>query len=479
MRKSLFSKIFSLQLIIAITVIAIIMPTTFVLIGEYFATTQRDDILQDATHIAKLCEQMNDAPADRASWQMFKMGIEFVADDSTVIVMNSNGEILASPEKLSGVNIHKLDKDFISGVSEGKRIVKLYSKGETFTEQTIVAIAPVMRIDKVSGNRTFIGAAIAMRSMPQISYIRKRILKIVFFSQAVAWLLAFIISIFLTRQITKPIKQMRNAAKNIASGNFKERINIKSKDEIGQLAQSFNVMIESLEELDTMRSNFISDVSHELRTPMTIISGFVEGIVDGTIPESEHEKYLGIVLSETKRLSRLVHELLEASHLEQGKSVLNKENIDMNRMVTESMISYEKRLTDKKINVELSLEDGGCFAYADKDSIKRVLVNLIDNAIKFTHENGKITVKTEDKDERAVITVENTGDGISKDDLKHIWERFYKTDKSRGMDKKGVGLGLHLVKKIITNHGGEIYAESEEGKYARFVFMLDRGEKIV
>lgn len=479
MRKSLFSKIFSLQLIIAITVIAIIMPTTFVLIGEYFVTTQRDDILQDATHIAQLCEQMNDAPTDERSWQMFKMGIEFVADDSTVIVMNSEGEILASPEKMSGVNIHKLDKEFISGVSGGKRIVKIYAKGETFTEQTIVAIAPVMRMDKVSGNRTFIGAAIAMRSMPQISYIRTRIVKIIFYSQVVAWILAFIVSIFLTRQITKPIKQMRNAAKSIAAGNFKERIKIKSKDEIGQLAQSFNVMIESLEELDTMRSNFISDVSHELRTPMTIISGFVEGIVDGTIPETEHEKYLGIVLSETKRLSRLVHELLEASHLEQGKNALNKENIDMNRMVTESVIAYEKSLTDKKINVELSLEDGGCLAFADKDAIKRVLVNLIDNAIKFTHESGKITVKTEDKDGKAVVTVENTGDGISKSDLRHIWERFYKTDKSRGMDKKGVGLGLHLVKKIITNHGGEIYAESEEGKYARFVFMLDRGEKIV
>ena len=154
--------------------------------------------------------------------------------------------------------------------------------------------------------------------MPQINKIRASLTNIIFFAQLVSWFMAFIISSLLTRQITNPIKKMRNAAKSIAAGNFNERIPITSNDEIGQLAESFNQMTRSLSELEIMRSSFVSDVSHELRTPMTIISGFVEGIVDGTIPESEHGKYLNIVLSETKRLSRLVTELLEASRLEQG-----------------------------------------------------------------------------------------------------------------------------------------------------------------
>ncbi len=474
MRKSLFSKIFLMQLMVALTVIVIIIPTTFVLIGDYFVTTQKDDVLQDATHVAELSEMITDISTDESTWRMFKLGIESVAYDSTILVLNRDEQILISPKNLGGINLNKINKDFVREVKNGERVVKFYKKGYIFSENTIVAIAPVMKMDPTNATRTYIGAVIAMRSTPQISYIRHKILEIILFSQVVAWLLALIISILLTRQITKPIKQMHRAAKSIASGNFKERIKITSKDEIGYLAESFNSMSESLDELESMRSSFISDVSHELRTPMTIISGFVEGILDGTIPEGEHEKYLNIVLSETKRLGRLVHELLESSRLEQGKIKLEKTSIDMNRMVTESIISYEQGLTEKKINVELNLEDGGCIALADKDSIKRVLVNLIDNAIKFTPRGGKITITTHYTDRKAAISIENTGDGIPKDDLKHIWERFYKTDKSRSMDKKGVGLGLHIVKKIITNHGGEIFAESKEGEFARFTFMLDR-----
>ncbi len=474
MRKSLFSKIFLVQIVVALTVIAIIIPTTFVLVGDYFVSTQKDDVLQDAIHVSELSERVSDISASDKSWEMFKLGIEFVADDSIITILNSEGHTIASSKNSAGINLYKIDDDFVKEVKNGKRVVKLYNRGDIFPAQTIVAISPIMKMSKTNATRSYIGAVVAMRTIPQISYIRYRIFGIILFAQSVAWLLAFIISFFLTRHITKPFKQMHRALKSISSGNFKERIKITSKDEIGYLAESINSMSESLDELESMRTSFISDVSHELRTPMTIITGFVEGILDGTIPEDEHKKYLGIVLSETKRLNRLVHDLLESSRLEQGKVNLNKTNVDLNRLVTESVISYEQRLTEKKINVELNLEDGGLMALADRDSIKRVLLNLIDNAIKFTPEGGSIILKTQYEDKKAVTSIENIGAGIPKEDLKHIWERFYKSDKSRSMDKMGVGLGLHIVKKIISNHGGKIYAESEEGKFARFVFMLDR-----
>jgi signal transduction histidine kinase len=296
-------------------------------------------------------------------------------------------------------------------------------------------------------------------------------------AQISAWVVAFAVSFFLTGHILRPIKKMRTAARKIASGNFNERISVTSNDEIGQLAEAFNSMTDSLNELENMRSSFISDVSHELRTPMTIICGFIEGMQDGTIPPEQHGKYFDTVLSEVKRLSRLVNDLLEASRLEQGRVKLTKKNVDMNRLVAESVFSYEKQLTEKRIDVNLELDEEECFAFADKDSIKRVMINLIDNAIKFTPDGGEIFVSTERRDKKVYVSVRNSGEGIAKEDLKHIWERFYKTDKSRSVDKKGVGLGLHIVKTIISQHGGEIYAESEEGKYASFTFVLEEGSK--
>lgn len=474
--RTLFSKIFLMHIVVAVTAIVVIIPLIFFLIGNYFIASQEKDIIQDAMRISQLSESIVDKPNNTDAWNYYKMAIEFASRESKIIVINSSGDVVASSNNISGINLGNINQDFIRNIKNGKASIKIYNKGKIFNEQTLVATAPIIKTDLYSGKKALVGATLAVRGMPYLKNIQNDIVGIVIYTQGIVWLIAFIISFILTRQITSPVKKMRNAAKSIAAGNFKERIPITSNDEIGQLAESFNSMTESLRELETMRSSFVSDVSHELRTPMTIISGFVEGIIDGTIPESEREKYLGIVLSEAKRLTRLVSELLEASKLEQGKAKLNKESFDMNRILTETLISYEQQITQKNINVSLLLEGNECNVFADRDSIKRVLINLIENAIKFTPVDGRITLKTETNDKKVITYVENTGEGISENDIKHIWERFYKTDKSRGEDKKGAGLGLHIVKTIITKHNGEIFAKSKEGEYTRFTFILDRGE---
>lgn len=477
MRKSLFSKIFFTQIIVNLTIILLIIPTLFFVIGDYFVSTHKEAILQDAGRVAGFSAQIADVGGNERTWEFFRSGIEFVSGQSTVLVANSEGSIIASPKNTPGVNLSKIDKNFIKSASEGRSVVQLYPKGSIFSEQTLVAIVPIQKHDVVSGETRFLGASIAFKPIPQIRNIQNRIIAIVFMVQSVAWVVAFIVAFILTRQIIKPVKRMRDAAKSIAAGNFNKRIPVTSADEIGQLSESFNSMTQSLNELENMRSSFISDVSHELRTPMTIISGFIEGVLDGTIPEGEKNKYLATVLEEVKRLSRLVSDLLEASRLEQGKIKIEKISLDINRLVAESVFNYEKPLTEKKINVELRLDENECFAFADKDSIKRVLINLIDNAIKFTPEGGDISVSTQCKDKKVYVSIKNSGEGIPKEDLRHIWERFYKTDKSRSNDKKGVGLGLHIVKTIISQHGGEIFAESEEGQYAMFTFVLDEASK--
>ena len=466
-----------MQISSALTTIIIIIPTVFFLIGNYFVSSQRDDVLQDAERVASLSEKIAGFGGSDTVWEFFRFGIDFASRQSKIVVINTNGEVIAAGKEVGEVDINRVGKSFFDLVKDGKTAVKLYPKGKTFHEQTLVAAAPVTRENPVTGEKTVIGASIALRSLPQVRYIRNHIIMIIMSAQIVAWILAFVVSGIFAGRITKPVKKMQAAAKNIAKGNYQERIPITSEDEIGQLATSFNEMTESLSQLEQMRSSFISDVSHELRTPMTIISGFVEGILDGTIPEEKRKQYLDIVLSEIKRLSRLVSELLESSRLEQGKIVLKKENIDINRLVAESAISYENAVAGRNIEVNLELEGNECIAFADKDSIKRVLINLIDNAIKFTPDGGTISLKTESNGKKVTVSIENSGEGISPEDQKHIWERFYKTDKSRSMDKRGVGLGLYIVKTIITHHGGEIRVESEQGKYARFIFTLDEGTR--
>ncbi len=475
MRKTLFSKIFITQIVVALTVVIIIVPMIFVLIGDYFVSVQKDDIMNDARRVAGLTEQVIRMGNDRKTWEIFRDGVSYTGGQSTIIVMAASGDIVIAPKDNSVINVGILEKDFLNGVRDGKSEIKLYDKGRLFNEQSIVAIVPITRRNTIGGV-DFHGAAIALRPIPQVRKIQYSIVRIILMAQTIAWIVALIVSFIITRQITKPVKRMRLAAKKIASGDFKIRIPITTKDEIGDLAQSFNAMSQSLGELEEMRTSFLSDVSHELRTPMTVINGFIEGILDGTIPENEHEKYLGIVSQEAKRLSRLVKDLLETTRLEQDVKKLDKKNFDMTRLVTETVISYESQLTEKNISLELLLEKKSCYAFADNDAIKRVLLNLMDNAIKFTPENGAITVSTQLVGGKVKTSVENTGEGISKEELRHIWVKFYKSDKSRSVDKKGVGLGLHIVKTIISQHGGEVYAESEEGKFARFTFVLDAGE---
>ncbi len=476
MRKTLFSKIFLTQIVVALTVVVIIVPMIFVLIGEYFVTVQKDDIMNDAKRVAGLTEQVILMGDNQQTWQMYRSGVAYTGGQSTIIVMSANGEVVISPKDKSVINAEVLEKDFLDGVRDGQSEIKLYDKGRLFNEQSIVAIVPVIKRNRITGERAFQGAAIALRPIPQVRKIQYATVRIILMAQTVAWVVALIVSFIITRQITKPVKRMRLAAKKIAAGDFDIRIPIDTRDEIGDLAESFNSMTQSLGELEEMRTSFLSDVSHELRTPMTVISGFVEGILDGTIPESEHGKYLLIVSEESKRLSRLVKDLLEATRLEQDAKTLNKTNFDLSRLVTESVITYENQLTEKNIALELNLEEKDCFAFADRDAIKRVILNLVDNAIKFTPENGMVKVSTEVIGNKVKMSVENTGEGISKEELRHIWVKFYKSDKSRSVDKKGVGLGLHIVKTIISQHNGEVYAESEEGSFARFTFVLDAGD---
>lgn len=278
---------------------------------------------------------------------------------------------------------------------------------------------------------------------------------------------------FISERIVVPLRNMDKAAKSFAAGKFDVRVQVVGKDEIAGLAATMNSMAESLSELEALRSGFLANVSHDLRTPMTIISGYIDGILDGAIPKEKHEYYLGIVATEVRRLSRLVGTLLDISRIQAGDRKFNIREFDICQKAVEVMLSNESRIEAKELEVDIDLEKDKMLVLADSDSIHQVIYNLVDNAIKFSYDKGLLRVRVTQKDSKNVkIEVYNEGKGIAKDELKYVFDRFYKADKSRGLDKSGVGLGLYISRTIVEAMNGNISVDSEEGKWCCFTVVL-------
>lgn len=294
-----------------------------------------------------------------------------------------------------------------------------------------------------------------------------------------AWvMLAAVIAVyFITERIIHPLRNMTVASKKFAKGDFDTRVTVYGDDEVSELGKAFNNMAESLENLEKMRNSFLANVSHDLRTPMTTISGFIDGITSGAIPPEKHEYYLGIISNEVHRLSRLVSQLLDVSRLESGDRKFNLTDFDVAEVARIILISFEQKIDGKKLNVEFDAENDKMPVYADKDAIHQVIYNLCHNAIKFSREGGKFVIKiTRTENKKIRISVFDEGQSIPKEDIPMVFERFYKIDKSRGLDKSGVGLGLYICKTIIDAHGEEICVKSEEGIGTEFFFTLKEGE---
>lgn len=290
---------------------------------------------------------------------------------------------------------------------------------------------------------------------------------------------AVIAAYFITNRIVKPLKKMTSAAKKFAKGDFSIRVEtVKANDEVAELANAFNNMAESLESLEKMRNSFLANVSHDLRTPMTTIAGFIDGINSGAIPPEKHEYYLGVISSEVHRLSRLVSQLLDVSRLESGERKFTYTDFDVAEVARIILISFEQQIEDKHLEVEFDAEYDGMYAHADKDAIYQVLYNLCHNAIKFASDKGRFRISiARITDTKLKISVYNQGQSLSDEDAKHVFDRFYKSDKSRGLDKSGVGLGLYICKTIIDAHKETIGVESIDGDGCEFWFIVTEGQQ--
>ncbi len=291
-------------------------------------------------------------------------------------------------------------------------------------------------------------------------------------------MLAAVIAVyFVTERLIHPLKDINVAVKRFAKGDFSTRVTVYGGDEVAELAESFNNMAEYLDNFEKMRNSFLANVSHDLRTPMTTISGFIDGITSGAIPPEKHNYYLGIISDEVHRLSRLVTDLLDISKLESGERKFEFVKFDIAEMSRIILISFEQQIEDKKLDVIFEAEEDSMLVVADKDAIHQVLYNLCHNAIKFAKEGGKFAISISRTEQKKIrVSVYDEGLGINKEDLALVFDRFYKTDTSRGLDKNGVGLGLYICKTIIDAHKEKIHAESPSDNGAEFWFTLPEAD---
>ncbi len=385
--------------------------------------------------------------------------------ESDVVIVNQWGRVVQSTFE-KGV-VMDLPDAAVQTVMEGQ----VYRRQSVFVRgmgNSYTVGVPIYNDNETS----VIGCVFVSARQVRVNTAMRGILMVYLLCGLGVMLIAFVVLYFITRQITRPLNEMAVAARSYAKGDFSRRISLTPDEELSALAMTFNQMADSLDRLENMRRGFIADVSHELRTPMTTIGGFIDGILDGTIPPELEQKYLLLVSEEVKRLTRMVNNLLDVARIQSGEITYRMNPFDLTELAHRVILNLEDRIREEEIKLTLQLPEESVYAVGDHDAIHRVVYNLMDNAVKFTPKGGEITVGLHRREEKLYFSVRNTGDGIPEAEVGNIFERFYKTDKSRGQNRKGVGLGLYMVKSIIDAHGEDIFVASKEGEFAEFAFTL-------
>lgn len=369
-----------------------------------------------------------------------------------------------------------LDDDGIGAVENGGVFLSLAALATE--DGTPAFLFPVL-----AGNQAWIGYVIVTSTADAWNNMMSTTLRSIAVAGLWIMLAALIAIYFTTEKIISPLREISRASKKLMVGQFDVRVPVRGRDEVAELAMAFNQMAQALQNLDSMRNSFVANVSHDLRTPMTTISGFIDGILDGIIPPEQHAQYLQVVSDEVRRLSRLVTALLDVSRLQAGDRKFDMKPFDVCEMGRQILISFEQKIGDKGLDVEFDCDDERMFVVADRDAIHQILYNICDNAVKFSTPGGKLRMSfawspvEHGRRRKATVTVYNEGQGIPAEDIPFVFERFYKSDKSRSLDKSGVGLGMFISKTIIEAHGETISVASDYGKNCSFTFTLTKADQ--
>ena len=389
--------------------------------------------------------------------------------DTIIWIINSNGQIILSTRKDISPD-HPIDLDGFDPASWGSNYYQIGDFYGYFHDSRLSTIAPITEHLNIRG---YVAVHYLMSDLYQS---RSSLLWIIQLLFVITYLITAVLFLFYSFYIRKPLYAITKGASEFANGNLSYQIPVKSENELGYLASNLNYMADKLNRNGEYQRQFISNISHDFRSPLTSIRGYVEAMIDGTIPVEMQEKYLKIISYEAERLEKLTRGLLTLNELDIHKRMLNIQDFDINQTIKSTAASFEGTCTTRQILLELILSGQTLYAHADLEQIQQVLYNLLSNAIKFSPDHSTITIETTEKNGKIFVSVKDHGIGIPKSSLNRIWERFYKIDRSRGKDQKGTGLGLAIVKEIISAHGQHINVISTEGAGTEFIFTLEQAK---
>ena len=476
MRKSISTAFFSMVSTLMVLGIVLMGCSEWVLFKNYFAK-DRYETLDQVVNVAKRTAEYlvnSETMPQGAELDALNTKLEIIGESAEAYLFFTDGQgnvlIASDPDKLTTTTVPLDICRRANAVADpdAQHYHAFSDLGGALTEKSYISV-----VQTTDAQSLFSGWLFLCSSGAQLTDFKQQFWSNFLMSACVMLLCASVLTRLLMRQLTDPLQKVTDAAQRFGGGDLSVRVEgVEGDGEVADLARTFNQMAENIQSNDNSRGQFMGNIAHELRTPMTTIKGFVDGILDGTIPPEMQNHYLQLVSEETGRLARLIQNMLDLSKLESGEYQVNARMFNIWETLTGVALAAEQRINDGMIELEGLTMDEKVLVYADPDLIHQVAYNLLDNAIKFINPDGTLTLRTEKRDGRVYCSVRNTGVGISAQEMPRIFERFYKSDKSRSLDKNGVGLGLYIVKSVINLHHGEIYVRSVEGEYCEFTFWL-------
>ena len=471
--KSTFSRQVSTTVLILLLALLLLGGAFRILVGRYLEHNTHDQLQTDALALAELVAAYDAAGDLQHENLRTNLTLASLVSGADTVVLDSLGNVilcsdpgLQCPHLGLAINQYFVDQVFESGNSfETGSIPELYDESRYFVSVPIVS------------HRTGSSIGVVMVSMPtgDTQALMEGIADIQVTVSLLVILIAVVVMSVSTRNECRPLREMAQAARDFGHGNLQARVRTggHNSEEVDELAVAFNNMAESLEKSEYQRQEFVANVSHELKTPMTTIGGYIDGMLDGTIPPERHRYYMQIVSDETKRLSRLVRSMLDISRLQDqgGIPEEKKTRFDMEECIGEVLITFEQKILSKNLEVNVDLPEYPVFTRAEKDAVTQVVYNLLDNAVKFCAEGGELGLKLRIGGNKLYVTISNEGRTIPPEELPLVFDRFHKIDKARNRSQEGWGLGLYIVKTLVCSHGENISVASRDGK-TEFTFTM-------
>ena len=450
----------------------IVIGTAFFFLGRsYLINNTRDSMRASADEVVRAASALS-REQSLASWSL-RMTISPIANSTSchIFICDQDGLVLSCSDLVPYCGEHlgkQLDQTVVNTLHVEKGLDRMSTLAGFYHEQRLVVAKPI------ESDGGVIGYVFVSSDNAAILGVWKTFIGVVLTVAVAVMLVAMLMSLLFSKKMAEPLDQLTVASRKFALGDFSVRVENTDHrdDEIGTLLDSFNNMADSLEKSDRKRQELIANISHELRTPMTTIAGFADGIIDGTIPRDQEDKYLHKIADETRRLARLVRNMLDLSQAEtKAVDKTKRKKFDLSELLLQTLLSFESRAKAKNLDVDPQLPEDPIIVFAERDSITQVLYNLTDNAVKFAAVGSTIKIRLYKRDGKAYVSIKDRGETIPQDDLPFIFDRFHKSDRSRSLDKDGVGLGLYLVKRIINSHDEDIAVTSHDG-VTEFVFTL-------